>query len=373
MPWFLGTGLLLLAVSLVVTFVQQGTRGKREEVRELLGEVQDRYDRDCRVLPDLELIIDQVRNETAACQSHQKRLDEINEELQKLELEIHSAMKHAGFSEDDDPSQVITSMKARIRELDSKCITLEEKLIALQVDPSDYTSEKPKESWSQQAFDQVRERLDRVQDELSATSGELNRIRTAIAPYLGSEKALSAPADELYLSLNQLYTEKIIHEEDLAATIIAGHLLKDQLDELRNLEEREMEVFINDPLIAGRLSLFTGRESRFVLEDGDIYIETPAGTWPLSSMSTGAWDQTMLAFRSGIAEKVSGGEPMFFILDDVLQHTDWQRREVIVQALVKLVQDGWQVIYLTMDDHVRKLFNQAGKTLGKDGFSEITL
>ena len=53
------------------------------------------------------------------------------------------------------------------------------------------------------------------------------------------------------------------------------------------------------------------------------------------------------------------------ILDDAFQHSDTQRREKLVEQALALVQAGWQLFYFTMDDHIRKLFRDAGKRLEK--------
>jgi len=45
---------------------------------------------------------------------------------------------------------------------------------------------------------------------------------------------------------------------------------------------------------------------------------------------------------------------------------------LLIDTLIELVQEGWQVIYLTMDDHIRDLFRQKGSKLLKN-FKEFSL
>jgi uncharacterized protein YhaN len=55
------------------------------------------------------------------------------------------------------------------------------------------------------------------------------------------------------------------------------------------------------------------------------------------------------------------------LLDDAFQHSDWERRERLVAQVLSMVQSGWQITYLTMDDHLRGLFDAAARqTLGED-------
>ena len=80
--------------------------------------------------------------------------------------------------------------------------------------------------------------------------------------------------------------------------------------------------------------------------------------------STGTREQAFLALRIGFASLLMKKKTGFLILDDAFQHSDWERRGNCMQVLLDLVAAGWQVFYLTMDDHIRDLFVEAGKGLG---------
>jgi uncharacterized protein YhaN len=81
----------------------------------------------------------------------------------------------------------------------------------------------------------------------------------------------------------------------------------------------------------------------------------------LADLSTGAREQVLLALRMGFASRLAGGQPLFMLLDDAFQHSDWQRRERLVEQVLRMVRAGWQVTYLTMDDHLRDLFDAAAR------------
>ena len=78
-------------------------------------------------------------------------------------------------------------------------------------------------------------------------------------------------------------------------------------------------------------------------------------------MSTGAQEQILLALRIGFARKWMEQNALFLILDDAFQHSDWERRVRLVDEMVSLAQQGWQIIYFSMDDHIRKLFEDRVK------------
>ena len=73
--------------------------------------------------------------------------------------------------------------------------------------------------------------------------------------------------------------------------------------------------------------------------------------------------------RMGFASHLMKGETAFLILDDAFQHSDWERRGNCLRVVEDLVGAGWQVFYLTMDDHIRGLFREAGQGLGA-GYEE---
>lgn len=86
--------------------------------------------------------------------------------------------------------------------------------------------------------------------------------------------------------------------------------------------------------------------------------------YPLATVSTGAKEQTFLAMRIGFSSIVMKGQTAFLILDDAFQHSDWPRRTNLMDQILRLASSGWQVFYLTMDNHIRDLFLKAGEKLG---------
>ncbi len=95
-------------------------------------------------------------------------------------------------------------------------------------------------------------------------------------------------------------------------------------------------------------------------------------SYPLEELSTGAREQVLMALRVGMATRISGADSLFLLLDDAFQYSDWTRRQNLVEQSVTLVEDGWQVIYLTMDDDIRDRFLEAGETMSEN-FTMITL
>ena len=61
------------------------------------------------------------------------------------------------------------------------------------------------------------------------------------------------------------------------------------------------------------------------------------------------------------------------ILDDAFQYADWDRRGWLLDKMADLAKAGWQILYLTMDDHLRDLFRDMGKKTFKEEFAYYAL
>ena len=96
-----------------------------------------------------------------------------------------------------------------------------------------------------------------------------------------------------------------------------------------------------------------------------MVIDSDDNEFRVADLSTGAREQVFLGARLGFARSALDNEPSFLVLDDAFQHSDWNRRKQLVQESVGLVEAGWQVLYFTMDDHIRDLFNAEGERLGE--------
>ena len=107
------------------------------------------------------------------------------------------------------------------------------------------------------------------------------------------------------------------------------------------------------------------------MPDGDrIMISSDMGDFDMKDLSTGAKEQVLFALRVSLAKKIMDNSA-FFILDDAFQHSDYDRRPKLIDQLFDLSDAGWQIIYLTMDDHIRNLFLE--KASHRNHFKHLVL
>lgn len=138
------------------------------------------------------------------------------------------------------------------------------------------------------------------------------------------------------------------------AEVIAGKLVSTYFDDQTKREDIDIKQSLSRSQIQDFVTMFTERYSGLTFESNEIQVLPDE--FPLSELSTGTQEQVLLAIRFGILQHHLNDKQMFIILDDAFQHSDWARREHLVDSLGQLVEKGWQILYFTMDDHIRDLF-----------------
>ena len=137
---------------------------------------------------------------------------------------------------------------------------------------------------------------------------------------------------------------------------------------MRKDEDQKILESLQSESITGLLESITGRYNNLALENDRLIVSSVHNDFNLSDLSTVTQEQVLLALRIGFASKLLGkqGEPLFLILDDAFQYSDWERRERLMDTVIQLAKTGWQIFYLTMDDHIKTLFQKRGKVFGDD-------
>ncbi|MEI8132208.1 MAG: hypothetical protein WCG34_07230 [Leptolinea sp.] len=177
----------------------------------------------------------------------------------------------------------------------------------------------------------------------------------------------------LILSLQDYRADLEKSGRTLTAEILAGIAVTQAMQELRTGEDTALQSALQSSIIRNSLKSVTSRYNRIDLNGDGLEVSDDYQTFRLAELSTGAQEQVLLGLRIGLASRLFAGQPLFLILDDAFQHSDWQRRPAMVDEVLRLAKTGWQIFYLTMDDHLRDLFLEKSlKELGDDFFS-ITL
>lgn|GEM_PF-6547066 len=161
--------------------------------------------------------------------------------------------------------------------------------------------------------------------------------------------------------------EQLLREiRELKAAIMAGILVNNYFFSLTAREDETINLILQQSQISQFLKMFTDHYSSIAIEEKEVIVRPD--DLKLSELSTGTQEQVLLAIRFGILRYYLTQKSMFILLDDAFQHSDWDRREKLIDSLGLLASEGWQILYFTMDDHVRSLFESRLKPRFKDQY-----
>lgn len=302
------------------------------------------------------------------------------EEQGKIEVRLASEQEYIkeAFHEllgetirERDWESSLNTIKEQSAALDTEISDLAIELAKFNLEEDDYLKDPQLIEYAPQVQADSEDQLASLNDELAAHQADLDTLKARAAEWTRDD--ISTPWIEVLHHLRLIRIDTKRSHIDLSAEIVAKIGLSEILSRIEEEEDQKILENINTDEVSSLLKKMTGKYQSLNLIDDQVYARDPYQEYPLRDLSTGAREQVQLALRLGIASHISGGEPLFIILDDAFQHSDWERRESLVKVTVDLAKNGWQVIYLTMDDHIRDLFLKMGKAGLKNKFKTFSL
>lgn len=258
----------------------------------------------------------------------------------------------------------LSKLNHEARELQSQLHRQEVTLAQLDVDPSDYIEEDPGGEYSREKHDHLTNELHQAEQEILAENQKLASLKQLICHESGDDIAL--PWEKVIANVREQYGEKVLAYQSNTAEILGKMVVNEVVQELRQDEESKIQESMKSPFVQRPIHQLTMRYERADLEGDELILSDRFNSFPLGSLSSGAREQVLLALRIGFATKLLQGGSMFLILDDAFQYSDWNRRKLLVDKVAELAADGWQIIYFTMDDNIRTLFDRCGKQFDDD-------
>ncbi len=209
-------------------------------------------------------------------------------------------------------------------------------------------------------IDRTRERLSEHEDRLR----ELDRRLRDVAPedYLDDvdEVCVDSAADlRGALDAVDRFLDEVTATRDAAQTAV------DVLREIEQEEEEEIDqLFRGDGFVADVFERVTdGRYVDVGYDEGEGAVKVTrhdGRELSATELSQGTYDLLYLVVRLKLARELAGGEPGFLVLDAPFVHSDGERVRREVEVLSSLVDDGWQVVYLSFRDVVREAVEELG-------------
>ena len=379
LPVFLIVTLLSFALALLFTFVLRrgdNSDSARTEIQEIRRAFQERFAAPLSTAADFDLIKSRLDREMGKAQVLEEKSSIARASLQNLHEQVRELLRSAQRLEvpESQWGDLAEELKKATRQLRMDYNLKQQRLDDLGIAEVDYLERAVEKPYSRQREEQLAGELEEVEVTIRRLQDDNRELREQLIEHLGRDTARSQSIERLAEAIEEKKQEYRRQIRERLAQMIAGHVLNGVLESFLKQEDQQLKSTLNDPRITDLIRKFTaGRYEALSLEEGGLFIENETESYALEQISSGAREQVLLALRMGLASVVSERQSLFLILDDAFQYSDWQRREQLVAQAVQIVQSGWQVIYLTMDDDIRDRFQRAAQALDRGMFRLIEL
>ncbi|HRU56950.1 MAG TPA: hypothetical protein P5190_06895, partial [Bacteroidales bacterium] len=312
------------------------------------------------------------RNELEEIKEHLTRLYELKKQENKKiheRNELNNSLKVTGkvvtekfrsFTEEEIAEEEWTSkiklLENQYNNLLSYYESLKGQLTGLGVSESDFEKEDPGIEYSPEEMEKIEKKMEEISEKLKNEEERFATLKGEIISITGAETSAKWTdlVDMLYRKKQEIKDEI----EGIKASIIAGNLLHLTIQELQLEEDQKLEEALNSQEVTSVLHNLTGHYNALSFDDRKIIISDGYNSYYLKDLSTGALEQVMIALRIGILKRLLKNDNAFLILDDAFQHSDYEKRHILVKTVCELARNGWQIIYFTMDDHILNLFRK---------------
>ncbi|MFO7890631.1 MAG: hypothetical protein R6V04_09860 [bacterium] len=260
--------------------------------------------------------------------------------------------------------KTLQNLSEQRRQIDQKIKEKNNELNLYGVKSSDYVKDKPEMEYNQDQLETVIQEIESIQEKLNQEDKKLKNLEHSI--YSETDKNTANNWEDLIQNLKEK-KEKVTYEyKQITAEIIGKVLVHRVLEKFQKDEDKKIIEGLQSTDVLEPLQNITKRYHSLGINGEQLIISDKFNDFIFSDLSTGAQEQVLLSLRIGFSQKLLNKDTLFLIFDDAFQYSDWERREFLVDQMVKISKLGWQVIYLTMDDHIKSLFEKMGKQLGQD-------
>ncbi|HPX46477.1 MAG TPA: AAA family ATPase [Bacteroidales bacterium] len=303
-------------------------------------------------LKDLDNLEKQLNNIELDLKNENDKLDKVKAEIRKVFDSLNIQIPENEWKDKlDDLINTTTKIKNDINAIAGE-------LNGLGIDPENFIREDPGIKFDPTHLLNLENLINDKSNQLKELEKENLDYKGEIANITGlsTKDDWNTLIDQLYAKQNEILNQ-LKHQESF---IIAGILVHQAISELLRAEDEHIQNSINSPNFSDLLFEITGKYKNLTIDDdGKILISSDTAEYKLQDLSTGTKEQVLFALRVTLAEKILD-DKAFFILDDAFQHSDYDRRQKLIDQVFSLADRGWQIIYLTMDEHIRDVFTNKG-------------
>lgn len=350
------------------------TAGNNRELEKLKLEFKNRYGSELTDRAALEARLEKFQKDNFRFSSLTRELEEeLRPYLKSQESNIRVTLKTlTGY--EHSPEQwrpAITELRSKIKRLGDEIGLLDVAMASLAVQEKDYLDQDPGTDWHNDRYANLEIEANETENTLQQELQKLEQLRTRI---IQETHSVSTEWEDLITALRDKREHIIIDYRLVTAEVLAKLQVNAVIQEFRREEDSRIAVGLGSEELTRPLHTVTGRYKsiRHEVGRGIILTSDADEEYPLAAVSTGTKEQVFLAMRIGFSSIIMRKQTAFLILDDAFQHSDWRRRITLMGQILSLAENGWQVFYFTMDDHIKNLFLKLGADVG-DRFRSVEL
>lgn len=337
---------------------RKASEGDIREVHGVFAEYETRFGEQALTTVTLQTRLEQVSQARIKLDDKLEQLRERENQQLKTGASLNTVLSALAGEQVQagDPRAQITALQRQRRELEAHLHETERKLAALNMPDEEYYEGTCETAYDAETYRRLKDQAQRLENAQRDAERALLALKQRVCTETNDE--VGCRWEDLLAHLRDKRRETADARRDVKARIIGGILLGKVIDDLRKKEDERIAEALASPGMCAPLRQLT-RYTNAELEGEEVVLYNRTERFPFASLSTGAQEQVLLALRIGIASHLLGETRMFLVLDDAFQHSDWTRRPVLVDQLATLAEMGWQVLYFTMDDNIRGLFEES--------------
>lgn len=335
---------------------------------EIVREFKERFGKDLLNLTTFQEKSTQMVEKRGQLSIVEKDLESTEREIIRLQGNLDARMPE--LCPDRGKEDWLAWLNGQLKNNQSLEVNLAEKrgmLNSLDISRGNYLQTDPGIEWNPQRHTLLRSEFRDAQTSLANAEGEQTHLKNKIGTAIGQ---MSENWEELIGGLENKIEETSLSYKKSASKILAQICV---CAAVRTLQEKEDQVIAQNlqaPEVIEDLRRIGGeRFSGFSWKEGNLSVIGEDGQeCSIDRLSTGANEQVMNALRILFSRRFLGETPGFLFLDDAFQHSDWERRQNLVDYMIHLVKDrGWQIFYFSMDnDLTNRFYDRAKDQLGND-------
>lgn len=375
---FLTAGSIAVAVGMAYFYLRKlkevaARAVQTSELEKIRTEFEQKFARVLTDFPSFQVIHDEQNAADITAKSLESQILTKQSELSKQEQKISDQLYQiTGKRLQSEEWRSVVDALLQDRKTDEQRLQqLSIELATLQVEEKNFLSQPSSTKFDKNRYIDLELRMEQLKNDKIREEEKLNSLRQRLAQETRLDISTS------WVSMIEKLQQKRIRlsreYQAITAKLIAAICVNETLSQLYTEEEKSIQNGLRSPIICNFLKQMTTHYNRIEYENGKIKIADQFSEYEFGDLSTATQEQVLLALRLGISSRCFYNQNLFLVLDDAFQHSDWYRREYLVDGVLSLAEMGWQIIYLTMDDHIRELFRKKAQPKFEKGFTEIVL